>query len=80
MQKDVYKQLVNDNHLQIVGKKINSREWIRVNTIAKPYHSLDLKTQMFNQYPVLKSIYSNPQNPLFVLIELDIKNYEIIDG
>lgn len=79
-QKDVYKQIVNDNHLQIVGKKINSREWIRVNALAKPDDNMDLKTEMFKQYPLLKSIYDNPQNPLFVLLELDIKDYEIVNG
>lgn len=69
--KNVYKQLLSDNHIQIVALKHGTRDWIRISGNAIEVCDLALKQEMLNACPALGKRFSSKADPLFALFKVD---------
>ena len=69
--KNVYKQLQENRHVQIVALKQGTREWIRLNGIAVEVMDLNLKQKMLDICPILTKRFSSKDDPLFALFKLE---------
>ena len=68
--KDVYNQIVNNPRVQIVAKKENSREWIRVSAVASECRDLHMKKLMLETNPNVSKHFSGVYDGAFVLFKL----------
>lgn len=75
--KQVYQQLLRNEHIQIVAQKPYSREWIRITGTASECDSLDLKKRMLMECPVLQKHFSVDNMEHFALIKVIVENVEI---
>lgn len=69
--KEVYKQLKQNENIQITAIKHGTREWIRIDGKAKEIFDLDLKTKMLEDCPILIKRYNSPECDYFALFEID---------
>lgn len=74
---EAHKQMRKNEHIQIVAKKPDSREWIRITGIATECDSEELKQRMFEECPVLQKIYSTGGTEHFIMFKVDVENVEI---
>lgn len=74
---EAHKQMRKNEHIQIVAKKPDSREWIRITGIATECDSEELKQRMFEECPVLQKIYSAGGTEHFIMFKVDVENVEI---
>lgn len=51
--KNIYSQLINNSHIQIVALKPGTRDWIRIDGKAVETHDLNIKQAMLDACPVL---------------------------
>ncbi len=72
----VHTQLRMNGNVQIVAKKGQSREWLRLTGTAEECHSIDMKRRMLDECPVLKTRFSSPQSEHFLLVKTTVKNEE----
>ena len=75
--KDVYNQINENENIQIVALKNGTRDWIRIDGKAKETNDLNLKQEMLKECPILTKRYSSVEDDNFVLIEVEVKNYQI---
>ncbi len=71
-----HKQIRLNGHVQLLAKKADSREWLRVTGTATECTDLDLKTKMIEENPVLVKHYSTPENEHFILFKIKVENVE----
>lgn len=72
-----HKQLRANKHMQIIAKKNNSREWIRISGIAKECNDINLKQKMYDENPILQRHHKNAQAEHFLMFKIEVKNVEI---
>lgn len=72
-----HRQMRENGHIQIVASKPNSREWIRITGIAEECDSIDMKTKMFNECPILHNHYESADAEHFLMFKVRVKNVEI---
>lgn len=75
--KQVYQQIRKNEHIQIITKKNDSREWIRITGIAAECDKQDLKQKMLVECPVLQKHFSEGKTEHFILIKVKVENVEI---
>ncbi|MCL2003979.1 MAG: pyridoxamine 5'-phosphate oxidase family protein [Oscillospiraceae bacterium] len=76
--KDVYSQLIKNPSIQIVAKRVEIREWIRIDGKAIEINDLSIKQIMLDICPVLlKHFASNECNyfALFKILEMKSSLY-----
>lgn len=72
--KDVYKQLKEHPQMQIIALKDGTRDWIRINGIAKECIDLDIKQKMLEDCPNLTKHFPTPNTPHFAVFEIKVVN------
>lgn len=72
-----HKQLRKNEHIQIVAKKDNSREWIRITGIAAECEDKDLKEKMYIECPILQRHYKSSLDEHFLMFKVKVENVEI---
>ncbi len=70
--KEVYKQLNENSNIQIISLKSNTREWIRINGIAKECKDIEIKKKMLEECPVLSKHFQTPDTPHYVIFRIKI--------
>ncbi len=71
-EKDVYKQLKENPNMQIISLKPGTREWVRINGIAKECYDMEIKKKMLEECPVLKKHFDAPDTPHYVVFQIRI--------
>lgn len=74
---EAHKQMRENGHIQIVAKKTNSREWIRITGLATECQDLDLKDRMLQECPVLQQRFGTVGMEHFILLKVQVENVEI---
>lgn len=74
---EAHKQLRNNGHIQIVAKKPDSREWIRITGIAAECNDGILKQQMLEECPILKQRFGTVGIEHFIMFKVKTENVEI---
>lgn len=73
--KPVYKQLKEHSNMQIVSIKPGTREWIRINGIAKECNDIEIKKRMLEECPVLSKHFPTPDTPHYAVFQLKIVDF-----
>ena len=71
-----HKQMRGNEHIQIVAKKAESREWIRNTGIAKECDDKDLKQRMLEECPVLQQRFGAVGIEHFIMFKVKVENVE----
>lgn len=74
---DAHKQMRKNEHIQIVAKKPDTREWIRITGLATECNDLELKNRMLEECPVLQQRFSAVGMEHFIMFKVKMENVEI---
>ena len=74
---EAHKQIRENEHIQIVAKKPDSREWIRITGTSEECDSLELKAKMIEECPILRRHYDSPEAEHFLMFKVKVENVEI---
>lgn len=74
---DAHKQIRENEHIQIVAKKAESREWIRITGLATECEDSALKERMLKECPVLQQRFGAVGMEHFILLKVEVENVEI---
>lgn len=72
-----HKQLRENEHIQIIAKKPDSREWIRITGLATECDDPELKQQMLQECPILQKRFSDVGMEHFLMFRVQMENVEI---
>ena len=72
-----HKQMRANEHIQIVAKKFDSREWIRITGTSEECDRLELKVKMLEECPVLHKHYDSAEAEHFLIFKVKVENVEI---
>ena len=72
-----HKQIRENGHIQIVAKKQDSREWIRITGIAVECSDAELKQRMLKECPILQQRFGTVGLEHFIMLKVKIENVEI---
>lgn len=72
-----HKQLIEHKQMQIIAKKANTREWIRLTGIAEECNNEKLKQRMLVECPVLQNRFSDIGLEHFIMFKIKVENVEI---
>lgn len=74
---EAHKQIRKNEHIQIVAKKAESREWIRITGLATECEDPDLKAKMLEECPILQQRFGAVGMEHFILLKVEVENVEI---
>ena len=74
---EAHKQIRENEHIQIVAKKAESREWIRITGLATESEDSDLKKRMLEECPILQQRFGAVGMEHFILLKVEVENVEI---
>jgi len=74
---NAHKQMREHEQIQIVAKKTDSREWIRITGIAEECDDLNTKTRMYDECPILHKHFDSPEAEHYLLFKVKVENVEI---
>ena len=74
---DAHKQMRENEHIQIVAKKAESREWIRITGIATECDNQALKQRMLEECPILQQRFGAVGMEHFIMFKVKVENVEI---
>lgn len=72
-----HKQMRTNEHIQIVAKKANSREWIRITGIAAESDDKMLKQKMLEECPVLQQRFGAVGMEHFIMFKVKVEDVEV---
>lgn len=72
-----HKQMRENSHIQILAKKPETREWIRITGIASECKDIALKQKMYEETPILKAHYESAESEHFLMFKVTVENVEI---
>lgn len=72
-----HKQIRANEHIQIVAKKAESREWIRITGVATECDDKTLKDRMLEECPILQQRFGAVGMEHFILLKVKVENVEI---
>lgn len=72
-----HKQLRKDGHIQIIAKKSDSREWIRITGIAAECDDRKLKQRMVEECPVLQQRFDAVGVEHFIMFCVKVESVEL---
>ncbi len=72
-----HKQMREHEQIQIVAKKPDTREWIRITGISKECNDESLKQRMLVECPVLQQRFGSVGIEHFLLFKVEVENVEI---
>lgn len=70
-------QIRKNEHIQIVAKKPDSREWIRITGLATECDDRGLKQRMLEECPVLQQRFGSVGMEHFIMFKVKVENVEI---
>ena len=73
---EAHKQIRINGNIQIIAKKPDSREWIRVTGNAAECFDEYLKQRMLEECPILKQRFSAVGLEHFILLKVNVSNVE----
>lgn len=74
---EAHKQMRENSHIQIIAKKSDSREWIRITGIANECESIEMKARMIEECPVLHKHYESADAEHFLMFKVKVENVEM---
>lgn len=74
---EAHKQMRENGHIQIIAKKADSREWIRITGIAQECESIEMKEKMLEECPVLYRHYASADAKHFLMFKIKPEKVEI---
>ena len=69
-------QMRKNENIQIVAKKADSREWIRISGTATEVYNKVLQERMFEECPILKQRFDAVGMEHFILVKVKVENVE----
>lgn len=72
-----HKQMRENEHIQIVAKKAESREWIRITGVATECNDKELKDRMLEECPILQQRFGAVGMEHFIMFKVKVENVEI---
>ena len=72
-----HKQMRENEHIQIVAKKADSREWIRITGLASECDDMELKNRMLEECPILKQRFGAVGMEHFIMFKVKVENVEM---
>lgn len=73
---EAHKQLRSNGNIQIVAKKEDLRQWIRITGKATECSNIKIKQKMLKECPILSKHFSSAENEHFLLFQIDILSTE----
>lgn len=73
---EAHKQLRANEHVQIIAKKPQGPEWIRITGIASECFDRNLKEKMYNENPKLHGHYCSAEDEHFLIFRIYVENVE----
>ena len=74
---EAHKQMRKNEHIQIVAKKAQSREWIRITGIATECDDKELKNKMLEECPILQQRFGAVGMEHFIMFKVKVENVEM---
>lgn len=74
---EAHKQIRKNEHIQIVAKKPDTREWIRITGLATECDDKGLKNRMLQECPVLQQRFGDMGMEHFIMFKVKVENVEI---
>lgn len=72
-----HKQMRENSHIQILAKKPNGREWIRITGIASECNDSALRQKMYEETPILKAHHKSSESEHFLMFQVSVENVEM---
>ena len=72
-----HKQMRENEHIQIVAKKTDSREWIRITGLASECDDMELKNRMLEECPILQQRFGAVGMEHFIMFKVKAENVEM---
>ena len=72
-----HKQMRENEHMQIVAKKSETREWIRITGLAIECNDKNLKQRMLDECPILQQRFGAVGMEHFIMFKVKVENVEI---
>lgn len=72
-----HKQMKSHEQIQIVAKKPESREWIRITGVAAECNDEGLKNRMLEECPILKQRFGAVGMEHFLMFKVKVESVEI---
>ena len=73
---EAHKQLRSNGNIQIVAKKEDLRQWIRITGKSTECSDIKIKQKMLKECPILSKHFSSAENEHFLLLQIDILSTE----
>ena len=73
---EAHKQLRSNGNIQIVAKKEDLRQWIRITGKATECSNIKIKQKMLKECPILSKHFSSAENEHYLLFQIDILGTE----
>ncbi len=71
-----HQQMRNNPHIQIIAKKANSREWIRITGLASECSDPALRKKMYDENPILQQHHDSSEASHFLMFKVIVENVE----
>lgn len=71
-----HSQLRKNGNIQILAKKENSREWLRITGKAQECSDIRMKQKMLETCPVLAKHFSAAEDPHYLLFQVEVVSEE----
>lgn len=72
-----HRQMRENNHIQIIAKKPQGREWIRITGRADECNDPVLKQKMYDETPILKMHHESSGSEHFLMFKVIIEKVEM---
>ncbi|MBS9776221.1 MAG: pyridoxamine 5'-phosphate oxidase family protein [Fusobacterium sp.] len=69
--KNTYKELVENNNIEICSLPSEKKEWVRANGKVEFVRDIELNKKAFEILPLLEKAYQNPENEEIALFYID---------
>ena len=70
-------QMRNNSHIQIIAKKPQGREWIRITGLASECNDPALKQKMYEETPILKKHHESSEAEHFLMFKVTVEKVEM---
>lgn len=73
---EVHRQLRNDGNMQILAKKEQTREWMRITGRATECNDLLMKQKMLEECPAVTKHFSSAHSEKYLLFQIEVLKTE----
>ena len=72
-----HRQLRGNGHVQIIAKRPDSMEWIRITGIAAECRDKALRQKMYEETPILQKHHESAESEHFLMFKVTVENVEM---